>query len=73
VQNTLNAHLLIPIQKKVSAHLMYRHESGKIKDWHYDGIPIGVSAAENNATLLLDAGPQNYHANVVGLFFQFKL
>jgi hypothetical protein len=73
VQNTLNAHLLIPIEKKVSAHLMYRHESGKIKDWHYEGIPIGASAAENQATLLLDAGPQNYHTNVVGLLFQFKL
>jgi hypothetical protein len=73
VQNTVVAHLLVPIQKKVSAHVMVRHESGKIKDWHYDGIPIGASAAENNATLLLDAGPQNYHTNVVGLFVQFKL
>lgn len=72
-QHTVTTHLLIPIEKKVSAHLMYRYEAGKIKDWHYQNIPIGASAAENNATVMLDAGPQNYQTNVIGVFLQFKL
>ncbi len=72
-QNTLTAHLIIPIQKKVSAHLMYRYEQGKIKDYHYQGVPIGASAAENQATVMLDAGPQDYRNNIVGAFLQIKL
>ena len=72
-QNTITAHLMIPVEKKISAHLLYRHESGRIKDWHYANLPIGASAAENQATLMLDAGPQNYHTNVYGVLFQFKL
>jgi hypothetical protein len=73
VQNTLVAHLLVPIQRSVSAHLLYRHESARVQDWHYTGLPVGASAAENQATLLLDAGAQNYHVNIYGLMFQFKL
>jgi hypothetical protein len=73
VQNTLAAHLLVPIRKNIVAHLLYRHESGRIADWHYSGNPIGASAAENQATVLLDAGPQNYHNNVVGIIIQFDL
>jgi hypothetical protein len=73
VQNTLTLNLLIPIQKKASARLMYRHESGSVKDWHYTGIPLGASAAEGNATLMLDAGPQDYHTNIFGVMLQFLL
>ncbi len=74
-QNTLTAHLLIPIQKKISAHLMYRHESGQITDWHYTGLPIGASAPEGagSQAVILDAGPQNYHTNTVGVMLQFLL
>lgn len=72
-QNTLGLNLLIPMSKKSSARLMYRHESGSVKDWHYNGVPIGASAAEGNATLMLDAGPQDYHTNVIGVMFQFLL
>jgi hypothetical protein len=73
VQNTLSAHLLVPIQKSMSAHLAYRYERGRLTDWHYDGVPIGASAAENNATVMLDAGPQNYRVQTFGIFVQFKL
>jgi hypothetical protein len=52
---------------------MFRHESGRVTDWHYDGTPVGASAAEANATLLLDAGPQSYHSNILGVFLQVKL
>jgi hypothetical protein len=73
IQNTVTAHLTIPIEKKIAVHLLYRFESGRIKDWHYANMPIGASAAENNASVMLDAGPQNYHTNVYGAFLQFKL
>jgi hypothetical protein len=73
IQNTITAHLTIPVERKMAVHLMYRHESGKIKDWHYANVPIGASSPENAAAVMLDAGPQNYHTNVYGAFLQFKL
>lgn len=73
VQNTITANLIVPIEKKISLRFLYRHESGRIKDWHYTGTPIGASAAENNGTIMLDAGPQNYHTNVYGALLQVKL
>jgi hypothetical protein len=73
VQRTLTAHLIVPIDPRAAAHLMLRRETGRVEDWHYDGAPVGASAAENNATLMLDAGPLGYRNNVVGVFLQFKL
>jgi hypothetical protein len=73
IQNTLSANLLIPIQPKVTARLFYRYEAGRVRDWHYAGVPIGASAAENQATVQLDAGAQNYRTNVFGVLFQFQL
>jgi Putative outer membrane beta-barrel porin, MtrB/PioB len=73
IQHSLTAHVLIAVHKRVVVHLFYMLETGEVKDWHYQGLPIGASAAENNATLMLDAGPQNYHTNVFGMLFQFKL
>ena len=72
-QHTVSAHLLIAVHRRASLHFFYLHETGIIKDWHYAGLPIGASAAENNATVMLDAGPKNYHTNVAGMLFQFKL
>jgi hypothetical protein len=69
VQNTLSINLLIPLQKKSTVRLLYRHESGTVKDWHYTGIPMAASAAEANANLSLDAGPQDYHTNVFGVMY----
>lgn len=70
-QNTLSMNLLIPLQKKAKLHVLFRHESGTVKDWHYEGVPLGASAAEGNATLALDSGPQDYHTNVIGVMYQF--
>lgn len=72
-QNTLMFNLIVPIEKSLSARLLYRYEDMKIKDWHYDGVITGAMAAYDNGTLLLDAGPQNYHANTFGVMFQLKL
>ncbi len=69
-QNTVSMNLLIPLQKKATVHILFRHESGSVKDWHYEGVPMGASAAEGNATLSLDSGPQDYHTNVIGVMYQ---
>jgi len=73
VQQTLNFNLLIPINKKLSVRLFDRFEVGQVKDWHYDGVITGAVGAYDSGTLLLDAGAQNYHANVIGVFIQYKL
>ena len=73
VQQTLSFNLLIPIDKKLSIRLFDRFEIGKVKDWHYDGVITGAVANYDSGTLLLDAGPQSYRANVIGIFLQYKL
>jgi hypothetical protein len=73
VQNSLSAQLLVPVQKAVAVRLLYRYESTTVRDWHYDTSPVGASAAENQATLLLDAGPQSYRNHLFGVMLQFKL
>jgi hypothetical protein len=73
VQNTLVLNLTKPIDKKSSVRLLYRYEQMKITDWHYDNVITGVLTAADAGTLLLDAGPQNYHATLAGLFYQIKL
>ncbi len=73
VQQTLNFNLLIPISKRLSVRLYDRFEVGQVKDWHYDNVITNAMAAYDSGTLLLDAGAQNYHANVIGFFIQYKL
>jgi hypothetical protein len=36
-------------------------------------VPLGASNAGGTPTVLLDAGPQNYRANVIGVFLIYKL
>ena len=72
-QRSLTLQWLVPLDKAIAARFFARRETGGVSDWHYDGLPIGASAAENNATLLLDAGPTRYTNNLFGVFIQFKL
>ncbi|MFO1267875.1 MAG: MtrB/PioB family outer membrane beta-barrel protein [Rubrivivax sp.] len=74
-QRTLALQWLVPLDKNIAARFFARRETGAVSDWHYDGMPIGASAAENNATLMLDAGPGNgkYQNNLFGVFLQFRL
>ena len=73
VQQTLNFNLIIPVSKNLSVRLYDRFEVGQVKDWHYDNVITNAMAAYDGGTLLLDAGAQNYHANVIGFFIQYKL
>ncbi|MFO1216884.1 MAG: MtrB/PioB family outer membrane beta-barrel protein [Burkholderiaceae bacterium] len=72
-QRTLAVQWLVPVNRTIATRLLARRETGVVTDWHYDGVPIGASAAENNATLMLDAGPTKYAINTFGVFIQFKL
>jgi hypothetical protein len=72
-QQVLTLNLMIPIDKRLAVRLFDRYEIGTVKDWHYDGVITGAVANYDSGTLLLDAGPQNYHVNVIGAFIQYKL
>ncbi|MGB0128663.1 MAG: MtrB/PioB family outer membrane beta-barrel protein, partial [Rhodocyclaceae bacterium] len=63
-QNVLETNLLIPVSKTVSVRLLHRYESGRIKDWHYDGVRANPVPAAN--AVYLDSGPQSYKATLLG-------
>ncbi|MCX7176940.1 MAG: MtrB/PioB family outer membrane beta-barrel protein [Proteobacteria bacterium] len=73
VQHTLNLNLIIPIDKKLAIRIFDRYEIGRVKDWHYDNVIVGAVANYDSGTLLLDAGPQNYRGNIIGVLVQYKL
>jgi hypothetical protein len=64
-QSILNASLVIPYGKHVSLNFLGRFESGRIRDWHYDGVAANPMPATN--AVYLDAGPQDYRARMVGV------
>lgn len=70
-QNIFNASVFVPITKTVTMRLLYLYESGKIRDWHYDGVAANPMPANN--ALYLDSGPQDYRTQTYGLLFQFRL
>jgi len=71
LQNVLEASLLVPITKTVAARFYYRFESGKVNDWHYDGVAQNPVPATN--AVYLDSGLQDYRVNVFGLFLRITL
>lgn len=78
IQHVFEASLLVPINKKVSTRFVFRHEIGKIKDWHYLGLqstPVAVAAggAALPTAVILDAGPQDYKASLIGVVFNIKI
>lgn len=68
-QHAIETNLLIPINNATSVRLLYRYERGRINDWHYDGIDTNPVPAAG-AQVMLDAGPENYHASLIGVMFQ---
>ncbi len=65
--HTLELSLTKPISKTVSARLLYRHERGKIDDWHYNGLPTALAFGANpGAALFADGGAQDYRVNFFG-------
>jgi hypothetical protein len=70
-QNVFNASVLVPLTKNVLLRVLVRHETGKIRDWHYDGVAANPMPANNAA--YLDGGPQDYRSTLLGVLFQIRL
>lgn len=77
IQNIFDASLLVPVSRQVAVRLLYRYESGRIRDWHYQGLDASPVAAANIAglptALILDSGPQDYKASVIGVMLQIRM
>jgi hypothetical protein len=70
-QHFVDADLTMPIKSWVDAHVIYRYERGRIRDWHYEGVAQNPMPANN--AVYLDAGPGDYAVHVVGIFGRFNL
>jgi hypothetical protein len=70
-QNVLSASVMVPVNRMLAVRLLVRHESGRLRDWHYDAL--AENPMPTNNSLYLDAGPQDYKATVVGLMMQLRL
>ncbi len=71
VQHAVEANLLIPVSRMTSVRLLYRYERGRFDDWHYDGIDTNPVPAAG-AQVQLDAGPGDYHVNLVGAMLRVQ-
>lgn len=67
-QNVLETSLTYQVARNMAWRLFHRYEKAKVSDWHYDGL----QNVYNNIAFL-DAGAQNYSANIIGVFFQYTL
>jgi hypothetical protein len=70
-QNVLSATVLVPINPRFTLRGLVRYETGRVRDWHYDGVAETPMPANN--ALYLDAGPQDYRATVLGVFLHVRL
>jgi predicted porin len=71
-RTTVDANVVVPLNKNVSMRLFYLYETDRIRDWHYDGVAANPTPNVNQMTFL-DSGPVDYHTNVVGVFFTVRL
>ena len=75
-QNMLSTSLLVPVVDTFDVRLIYRYEDQHIDDWHYRGLeasPIAGGGTALPTAIILDGGPDNYHANIIGLMLRFKI
>jgi MtrB/PioB family decaheme-associated outer membrane protein len=74
--HSFQSSLLVPVSKKVSWRFLARYEQLNISDWHYTGLAPGALPSNTGGLLpatFIDLGPKDYHAVVLGIFFQYKL
>jgi len=70
--STFDVGLEYRFSETVSTRLFARHEFGRIRDWHYDGVAQNPVPAVNAA--YLDAGPDyRYDASLFGIFVRVQL
>jgi hypothetical protein len=70
-QNVFSLSLLVPIDKQVTLRLFERYETGRVRDWHYDGVDVNPMPVAN--AVYLDAGPRDYRVNLVGVLLQIRM
>ena len=70
-QTTVNASLMVPLKPNLALRFLVRYETGRIRDWHYDGVAANPMPTNNAA--YLDGGPQDYRATMVGVMVQVRL
>ncbi|HJS36583.1 MAG TPA: MtrB/PioB family outer membrane beta-barrel protein [Burkholderiales bacterium] len=70
-QNVFTLSVLMPIDKQMSLRLYERYERGSVSDWHYDGV--ASNPMPSTGSLYLDAGPQDYSVNVIGVLLLIRL
>lgn len=70
-QNTFDASVAVPINRNVMVRVLVRRESGRIRDWHHDGVQ--ETPMPTNNAIYLDGGPQDYRATAVGVFIQVRM
>ena len=69
--NQIDASLLVPTGKTSAVRLLLRHETGRYRDPHYDGVAENrVPYATANPAAFLDTGAQGFHATAVGVMLQ---
>ena len=74
--HALQGSVLVPVTKQISWRLVARYEQTKIADWHYTGLAAGALPSNAGGLLpatYIDRGPSDYHATVIGIFFQYAL
>jgi predicted porin len=69
-QNVFDLSAWMPLGERVVMRAIVRHETGKVRDWHHEGIAANPMPANN--ALYLDAGPQDYRATAAGLLFHIR-
>lgn len=75
-EHLLEANVLWAIDKRWTARFLVRHEIGRIRDWHYLGFettPVSGNPAALPTAVILDAGPVDYSATVLGVFVLYRL
>lgn len=70
-QNVFSVNALLPLEKDLSLRVLYGYESGKIRDWHYDGVAANPMPANN--AVYLDAGPKDYRATTIGVLLHWRM
>jgi len=70
-QNVLSLSVLVPLDKQVTLRFFERYESGVVRDWHYDGVESNPMPTAGS--LYLDAGPQDYSVNLVGVLLVIRM
>jgi MtrB/PioB family decaheme-associated outer membrane protein len=67
-EHTLETSLKFRLDRDTALRLYHRYQRARFSDWHYDGLPLLFG---NGEALFLGAGPQDYSAHVIGVFFQY--